>query len=108
MKLVILFVSVLPGVAMAEPVTPGKKPMVARKAADVYSVIGEGEVRTVGCTFSAPMLRARIEGGSRPWIWFYGDDGELEGGCAITTRPAVVVRPIQHPPIRRSIAVATR
>ena len=88
-------------------VQPGRKAMVARVARDRYAVVGEGELRTRGCTFSAPMLEARVEAGRRPWVWFYGRDGELEGGCELETGAVWVARSTRQPRVRipRTIAV---
>jgi hypothetical protein len=64
-------------------VKPGAYPMVSRKAADVYSVIGEGDVRTGGCTVSAARMAVTIERADRSWMKFYDRDGELEATCEL-------------------------
>lgn len=85
-------------------VQPGRYAMVSRSGADRYAVIGEGEVRTVGCTITADSLEAVISDDGK-WITFYDRDGEAEGDpCQIDDGP-ILTRAKQHRPlIRRSIA----
>lgn len=86
-------------------VTTGEKAMVLRKSANVYSVPGEGEIRTVACTVSADgSLTARVEGGSKPWLYFYDRQGRKEADCQIATRPASPATKAETTPIRRGIA----
>ena len=62
--------------------------MVTRKAQDVYSVPGEGELYTSSCSFSSPRMTAdvMVEGG-KTWVAFYDEQGELEGECRVVPFP---------------------
>lgn len=75
-------------IATASPV--GKHDLVSRKAQDVYSIVGVGEVRTRGCTIDARMMAAEVEPDG--WIAFYDSNGELEERCELESRRSPNVR----------------
>lgn len=92
-------------VTLSMPHVPaGQKVMIFRKASNVYSIPGDGEVRTVNCTVSADgQLSARVVWGPKPWLYFYDRDGRREGDCQLATKPAPTVQREQLT-IRRSVA----
>lgn len=102
----VALLTIISTVAVAQPVTNGRKAMVSRKSADVYAVIGEGEIRTVGCTVGAVSMTAVVESKrGKPWIWFIDRDGETEAGCEVDITPKVEIATTPAPVITRGIAV---
>jgi hypothetical protein len=102
--LVLVATSTLAHADVAVSLQAGTKPMILRKESNVYSVPGEGEIRTVNCTVSSHgELSARVERGSKPWLYFYDRNGRREADCQIATRPAPVVT-VESKPIQRAVA----
>ena len=90
-KAILVMVVCFASIASAD-VTVGNKPMIFRQSADVYSVPGEGTIRTVACTVTADgNLSARVTGGSKPWLYFIDKQGRREADCQLAK-----VEPSKH------------
>lgn len=89
-KILIKFIIALTSISHPTPRT-----MVLRASADHYSMVGVGEVQTVGCTISAEgkdHLDAVVRG---QWITFYDSNDQVEGSCKVGKAKTLRVAPSQ-------------